>query len=150
MHISQTLPHLKHRSRNPSYIQENIKRKQRGHPIQNGDVRDQVKKDGPDIEMTNHIGPRSAKIWQKEPVKERWWMPPKKKTIANMEAKIADLEQELSLMKVAFSDSIAEVQQTARENQRALMQMMEKVLGKKVVEVVDGVEGKLRSKRSGI
>ena len=62
-------------------------------------------------------------------MKERWWMPPKKKTIANMEAKIADLEQELSLMKVAFSDSIAEVQQTARENQRALMQMMEKVLG---------------------
>ncbi|CAI8597289.1 unnamed protein product [Vicia faba] len=71
-------------------------------------------------------------------------MPPKKKTIANMEAKIADLEQELSLMKVAFSDSIAEVQQTARENQRALMQMMEKVLGKKVVEVDDGVSSAVK------
>ncbi|XP_050906646.1 uncharacterized protein LOC127120280 [Lathyrus oleraceus] len=61
----------------------------------------------------------------------------KKKTVANMEAKIADLEQELSLMKVDFSDSIAEVQQTARENQRALIQMMEKVLEKKVVEAED-------------
>ena len=32
--------------------------------LEGGIVRDQVKKDGPDIEMTNHIGPRSAKIWQ--------------------------------------------------------------------------------------
>ena len=66
----------------------------------------------------------------------------KKKTVANMEAKIADLEQELSLMKVAFSDSIAEVQQTARENQRALIQMMEKVLEKKVVEAEDDASSK--------
>lgn len=66
-------------------------------------------------------------------------MSPKKKIVANMEAKIADLKQELSLTKVTFSISITEVQQTERDNQRVLMQMMEKVLGKKVSEVEDGV-----------
>ncbi|MCI26189.1 hypothetical protein A2U01_0047384, partial [Trifolium medium] len=64
---------------------------------------------------------------------------PKRKTVTKMEAKVADLEQELASMKVAFSASLAEVQQTARENQRALMQMLERVVGKKVVEVEDTI-----------
>ncbi|PNX54559.1 hypothetical protein L195_g048179 [Trifolium pratense] len=58
---------------------------------------------------------------------------PKRKTVTKMEAKMTDLEEEMASMKIAFSASIAEIQQTARENQRALMQMMERVLGKKVV-----------------
>ncbi|GAU28744.1 hypothetical protein TSUD_372530 [Trifolium subterraneum] len=58
---------------------------------------------------------------------------PKRKTVTKMEAKMTDLEEEMASMKIAFSASIAEINQTARENQRALMQMMERVLGKKVV-----------------
>ncbi|PNX88494.1 retrotransposon-related protein, partial [Trifolium pratense] len=54
-----------------------------------------------------------------------------------MEAKITDLENELAAMKTTFADSIAEVQRTARENQTALIQMMERVLGKQPTIVIE-------------
>ncbi|GAU30372.1 hypothetical protein TSUD_57830 [Trifolium subterraneum] len=63
---------------------------------------------------------------------------PKRKTSKDMEAKITDLENELAAMKVTFTNSIAEIQQTARENQATLVQMMERVVGKRTSAVEDG------------
>jgi hypothetical protein len=55
-----------------------------------------------------------------------------------MEIKVASLEHEISLMKITFVESIVKVQNTATENQNALMQIMEKCLGKRSTELLEG------------
>jgi hypothetical protein len=69
---------------------------------------------------------------------------PKRITLVKMEAKVDALESEISVLK----STIAEVQNSVKENHATLVAMLEKCLGKKVVED-EGSASVINNSKSG-